>query len=54
LTVGNSPEQKKRFEALGQRAVNVGVDVHDYYPVSIEAILKTVENVPPEPGGEDS
>jgi calcineurin-like phosphoesterase family protein len=51
---GNSPEQQKRLEALGHRAINVGVDVHDYYPVSIEAILKMVEQVPSEPGTEIS
>jgi calcineurin-like phosphoesterase family protein len=51
---GNNPEQKKQFETLGQRAVNVGVDVHEYYPVSIETVLKMVENTSPEPGGDNS
>jgi calcineurin-like phosphoesterase family protein len=43
---GSSPEQCKRFEILGKRAINVGVDVHEYYPVSIEAIIKMAENIP--------
>lgn len=37
-----SPEQAKRLSVLGPRAVNVGVDVNDYFPVSIESILKRV------------
>jgi calcineurin-like phosphoesterase family protein len=29
-------------EALGKQAINVGVDVHGYYPISIEEVLETV------------
>ena len=36
---GKDPDQEARFEILGNRAVNVGVDVHHFYPVSIESIL---------------
>ena len=35
-------EQEKRLAILGAHAVNVGVDVHGYYPVGIDAILKRV------------
>jgi calcineurin-like phosphoesterase family protein len=37
---GNSYKQQKRFELLGKRAVNVGVDVNNHFPISIEQILK--------------
>jgi len=33
-------EQEKRIKLLGKRAINVGVDVNDYYPVSIEKVIK--------------
>jgi calcineurin-like phosphoesterase family protein len=39
---GNNYEQQKRFELLGKRAINVGVDVNDYYPIGIEQIIKMV------------
>ena len=35
--------EKRKFELLGKRAINVGVDVNDYYPVNIEKIMKMVE-----------
>jgi calcineurin-like phosphoesterase family protein len=35
--------EKRKFELLGKRAINVGVDVNDYYPLSIERIIKMVE-----------
>jgi calcineurin-like phosphoesterase family protein len=38
----NNHEQQKRFELLGKRAINVGVDVNNYFPVSIEQILKII------------
>lgn len=36
-------DQRKRLEVLGDRAFNVGVDVNNYFPVSIESILKKVK-----------
>lgn len=39
---GKDPEQRKRLEILGSRAINVGVDVNDFYPISIKSILKKV------------
>lgn len=35
-----SPSQYKRLQILGKRAMNVGVDVNDFSPVSIESVLK--------------
>jgi len=40
---GKNPEQKKRMSVLGKRAVNVGVDVNNFSPVSIEKILRMIE-----------
>lgn len=37
------PQQAARLSILGPRAMNVGVDVNDYFPVSIETVLKQVE-----------
>lgn len=34
------PEQRKRLDILGPRAINVGVDVNDFFPISIKTILK--------------
>lgn len=34
------PAQKARLDVLGPRAVNVGVDVNNYFPVSIKEIMK--------------
>jgi calcineurin-like phosphoesterase family protein len=42
---GGNRGQQKRFELLGKRAVNVGVDVHKFYPVSIEKIVKMVHAI---------
>lgn len=36
------PAQKARLDILGDRAFNVGVDVNNYYPVSIKMILSSV------------
>ena len=36
---GKNVEQQKRFSSLGKRAINVGVDVNNFFPVSIETIL---------------
>jgi len=40
---GNKIEEQKKFKLLGKRAINVGVDVNNYYPVSIEKIIKMAE-----------
>jgi calcineurin-like phosphoesterase family protein len=40
---GNSKENQKRFDLLGKRAINVGVDVNNFSPASIENILRMVE-----------
>jgi calcineurin-like phosphoesterase family protein len=37
-----SPEQARRLAVLGHRAINVGVDVNDYFPISIDTILRRV------------
>jgi hypothetical protein len=37
------PEYGKKLELLGPRAINVGVDVNDFCPVSIKAIFEKVE-----------
>ena len=37
------PSQAERFAILGERAVNVGVDVNNFFPVSIESIIKNTE-----------
>jgi calcineurin-like phosphoesterase family protein len=37
------PEYGSKLQLLGPRAVNVGVDVNDFYPVSIKAIFDKVE-----------
>ncbi|MCL2527058.1 MAG: metallophosphoesterase family protein [Defluviitaleaceae bacterium] len=34
------PAQAKRLEILTHRAMNVGVDVNEYFPVSIDRVLK--------------
>lgn len=42
-TACKDPTQKPRFDVLGDRAINVGVDVNNYFPISIETILKKLE-----------
>jgi calcineurin-like phosphoesterase family protein len=37
------PEFGEKLRFLGQQAVNVGVDVNDFYPVSIKVIFEKVE-----------
>ena len=37
-----NPAQQKRFDLLGKMAINVGVDVNGFSPVSIEGIVKKV------------
>jgi len=34
------PAQAKRLDILGKRAMNVGVDVNGYFPISIENVIK--------------
>jgi calcineurin-like phosphoesterase family protein len=36
---GNNIQGREKFNILGKRALNVGVDVNDFYPISIEEIL---------------
>jgi len=36
---GSNNRQQKKFEILGERAINVGVDVNNFCPVSIEQII---------------
>jgi calcineurin-like phosphoesterase family protein len=38
------PEVGKKLNVLGPRAINVGVDEHDYYPVSVKEILDQAKN----------
>jgi len=40
---GNNYEQQRKFEVLGKRAINVGVDVNGFLPVSIREIMKRLE-----------
>jgi len=37
------PDYGEKLNLLGPRAINVGVDVNDFYPVSINAILQKVK-----------
>jgi len=36
---GNDKNGYEKFKLLGKNAINVGVDVNDFYPVSIEKIM---------------
>jgi calcineurin-like phosphoesterase family protein len=36
-------EQKERMKILGKKAINVGVDVNNFCPISIENIMKMVK-----------
>ena len=38
--LGNKSEQEKLENMLGKKAMNVGVDVNNYKPISIEEIIK--------------
>jgi len=40
---GKDPQQARRLKVLGARAINVGVDVNNFYPVSIKDILKKAQ-----------
>ena len=37
------PDFGEKLEMLGSRAINVGVDVNDFYPVSIKAVMDKVK-----------
>jgi len=39
----NNKDEQARLKLLGKRAINVGVDVNNYHPISIERILKMAE-----------
>jgi calcineurin-like phosphoesterase family protein len=51
--VHNSPLRdaacRKRFHVLGPRAINVGVDAHNFYPVSIQQIMEQANQPEPWP-----
>jgi calcineurin-like phosphoesterase family protein len=36
------PEKKDELRILGRRAINVGVDVNNYFPISISDVLKKI------------
>jgi calcineurin-like phosphoesterase family protein len=40
---GKSEDQAKRLEILGRRAINVGVDVNNFHPISAEKILEMIK-----------
>jgi calcineurin-like phosphoesterase family protein len=40
---GGKPGAMEQFRLLGKRAVNVGVDVRGFYPVSIEEVVKLAD-----------
>ena len=40
---GKSPEQKARLEVLGNRAINVGVDVNNFFPLEIKTIISLAD-----------
>jgi calcineurin-like phosphoesterase family protein len=40
---GNNLERYERFKILGKKAINVGVDLHNFSPLSIETINKMIE-----------
>jgi calcineurin-like phosphoesterase family protein len=36
-------EYQERFKPLGKKAINVGIDVHNFYPVSIKRIIEMAD-----------
>lgn len=40
---GKDPQQRQRLNVLGERAINVGVDVNHFFPVSIDSLIKQVK-----------
>ena len=41
----NDIEQQNRLKLLGKNAINVGVDVNNFFPISIDEIFKIVAAV---------
>jgi calcineurin-like phosphoesterase family protein len=39
---GNNVEQQNRFNLLGKMAMNIGVDINNYSPISIEQIIRKI------------
>jgi len=39
----NNKTEQEKFKILGKKAINVGVDMNNYYPISIEEIIKRTE-----------
>lgn len=39
------PEFAEKLKVLGNKAINVGVDVNDFYPVSIRKIMELVKKI---------
>jgi calcineurin-like phosphoesterase family protein len=37
------PDQQKRVKLLGKKAINVGVDVNNFFPIIIEKVMKMTE-----------
>jgi calcineurin-like phosphoesterase family protein len=40
---GNNIKEREKFKVLGKRALNVGVDVNNFCPISIEKIVKEIQ-----------
>ena len=40
-----NPEFGEKLKMLGPNAINVGVDVNDFYPISIKMILDKIERI---------
>jgi calcineurin-like phosphoesterase family protein len=40
---GNNRKEQEKFKILGKRAINVGVDVNNFYPISIEKIMNGIK-----------
>jgi calcineurin-like phosphoesterase family protein len=40
---GNNPAYQERFNILGGKAINVGVDVNNFYPVSILDVIQMAD-----------
>jgi calcineurin-like phosphoesterase family protein len=39
----NYPKQQKRFKAMSKRSINVGIDLNDFFPVSIDKIIENIK-----------
>jgi calcineurin-like phosphoesterase family protein len=40
---GNNINEQEKFKILGEKAINVGVDVNNFYPISIEKIITRIK-----------